>query len=80
MNSNKVLNIHIPYYNMKCITCKTMCPLTHKTMCPLTHKIASNVNYYTCFTPLTFIIDCIYLPYTFYKEVVIRPQIVEPYL
>ena len=80
MNSNKVLNIHIPDYNMKCIKCKTICPLTHKTMCPLTHKISSNVNYYTCFTPLTFIIDCIYLPYTFYKEVVIRPQIVEPYL
>jgi hypothetical protein len=46
-------------------------------MCPLTHKISTDVNYNSYFTPFTFIIDCMYLPYTIYKEIVIRPQIVE---
>ena len=69
MSLHNVLNIQIPDYNMKCIKCKTKCPLTH--------KISSNVNYYICFTPFTMIYDCMCIPYTIYKEVVIREQIVD---
>ena len=69
MSLHNVLNIQIPDYNMKCITCETMCPLTH--------KISSNVNYYTCFAPFTMVYDFMCIPYTIYKETVIRQQIVD---